>query len=424
MSKIAMPTYTPSGGANPVVSMLNNWSNNQSDDRLAMLRLEQQDKQFQLNQQRQNRLDSLAQAAVTREEARYQERRTDAKDAEMNTLNASLAAARGETIPVNMYNSEQVEDKSNITGRVFDTDLVDKNKTNIPMITDLKLTEVNDIDKKFLSGYNKINDNNELTSYQKRQDLKDYFIKSGGTQAELDDADNNLISGTKAALRGLGTVGDSILTYNPVMSAARLISDEADSELDNYMEEGKKQRDEFFKKDDPLQSMKTRAMTISKDIEDNNFANNKYRKELSAQTTFLDKLKKNTFGKKEIFVPKEQKEFLTDIDNKIKNELATIPNNLSKKQKIMYELAIRSKYKPQLDMYATLKKESKDRKISKSDKIFISQLEASKQKSINDRKHEQKLAEIDYKRNPKSIEAKTRLDNANAALKEFEIKNK
>jgi len=90
MSKIAMPTYTPSGGANPVVSMLNNWSNNQSDDRLAMLRLEQQDKQFQLNQQRQNRLDQLAANAVTREEARYQERRTDAKNDKLDALRAQV----------------------------------------------------------------------------------------------------------------------------------------------------------------------------------------------------------------------------------------------------------------------------------------------------------------------------------------------
>ncbi len=185
-------------------TQLSNFSNNRSDDRMAMLRLEQQDKQFQLNQQRQNRLDSLAQAAVTREEARYQERRTDAENAKLDALRAQ----------VNVYDPisfDTTEDKMGVYGTdnmidEYDGARMQKALDKTPKMFESKYDPSKDIKKIKLNEENiKIKNAfedialNPLNADKNIESLQKTWLKNNGYK-DSDEADNDFQKIIKPAI--------------------------------------------------------------------------------------------------------------------------------------------------------------------------------------------------------------------------------
>ena len=261
--------YVSMGSANlpsELLSVMNSIGSKNSNDKMAMLRLQQQDKQFQLNQQRQNRLDQLAATAVTREETRYQQRRDDLENAKLSTLTGLQV---GSELEINAPMTGDRTREINYTGQVYSPkDIVEIEKTYADGKYDLSGIKKNtDADLEFEKNYNALKD-----EYKDPNRLK---------IAQLDLADKYGIKQEDPNVVIPGAYGASKL-FQGMASAGSVIADLG--RTDREIAEANINREEFGKNLDKTFIGNTQDEAIKEKLSSiDNIRNDRVRKESKIQ---------------------------------------------------------------------------------------------------------------------------------------------
>ncbi|MCD6435550.1 MAG: hypothetical protein J7L15_04110 [Clostridiales bacterium] len=316
-----------SGVSDAMFDMINRKDQSRRDEFLD----NRNERRYQLQMARQNRLDSLAAAKIERDEGRYQQDRND-----------RIAALTAESpfLNVDTVGTEVIKDLSDENKTMeYDADALNKESQNVPKIFEYDKNKIDQKNKELIPKYDKIINDTETDDYEKDKRLRKLMAESG-MQDQLDEEDSFGMAVGKNIMNVAGTIGDRILTYNPVMSAARILSSDANKDLNKVDRDWDKKRKETYKVDNPTSDFKTSLDRTRTRMSQNTNNKAKQEKSYKEQEAFLDKFKTiESFGDKTITRPTIKK--YDKFNNELKQESSKLIKDIRAGSGSRMEKAIR-----------------------------------------------------------------------------------
>ncbi len=401
LSFISAPTQLRSD----TVSTLNEMSRMKAQKESDARKEANLERRFQIQNARQGRLDSLAQARHNLAEKRYNQDRAD-KLAAMQ-IGPSFIDTDSVT-----STTESVDDPATAF-KDFDVNTATDAADKAPKIFDYKAKTVDSVNEKILPEYDKIMGSKDISDDEKTIEIRK-LMAANGMQDQLDEED----SGLTRMFKGFGRVMSRPAEYSAKIGSGvtGLFSADGERAMDAEAIKLNSELNDYYKIDSPVKDFRASIEKTRSKLAENVEGKAKVDASYDAQAKFFDQFKTETgyTGKKDVTTSKltDKKDYNADVQKQATSLIKKINGSKdSEALKANRVKAVNMEVKRKLVEYASDQKLVADaaKETAKADRKLSDKIIAQRQSQKA--KKDLKILELAYKRsNDKEKKQKMKLE--------------